>query len=138
MPAIKNVTTFTARDNAVAVEKTINDLIAKKYSGAQWVRRGPNWIENTETGEAVNMNAEAVDLLHRGPDRKDVVISVVHDDGAIEKINIPSETVQSTAGGDVRLLRARVQAMLDDAVPKIPWLWIGIGVGAVALYWGRR
>lgn len=138
-----SVNRVTSLDNPAAMEKTIGELISLKYSGPEWKRQGLNWIINSETKEAVNLNQEAVSYLQAGPPRSDAVAVVVGDDGERRSVFIEQEAVKA-AGGNMQTLKANLQTVLSsggtaaEVVTGIPkWLWFAAG-GGLLLYVATR
>lgn len=130
---------LTSADNAAAVGGRIEDLIAAKYSGPDWLREGPNYVRNGVTGEVVNVNQEAVSLLQSEGPRNDAVAVVATPEGTHESVFIHEDAVKA-AGGDLRLLAANLQKVLSEgaAGPGIPaWVYVAGGVGILFLVMRR-
>ncbi len=122
--------------NPAAMEDTITKLVAAKYSGPDWVRQGVNWIKNKATGETVNLNQEATDILNANPPREDVVAVVEKADGAHEVVWI-DQTALKAAGGDISVVRRNLEATLSSPIPWALILAGGAGVAAV-VYFTRK
>lgn len=137
---VKAINILSAADNAAAVNERIAQIIAAIYSGPDWKRMGPNFMQNVSSGEVVNLNQEAVKELQAEGPRADAVATVSDAAGVHRSIFIPQDAVQA-AGGNLSTVAAKLQAVLNEAaapLDKVP-LWVyGVGLAGVAYLVFRR
>lgn len=118
--------------NPAAMEDVINKLVATKYPPPAWVRQGPNWATNKETGEAVNLNQEATEILLNNPLREDVIAVVEKDTGEHEVLWV-DQTAVVAAGGNLDVVRENLQKVIGGAGMSGKTLMI-IGLAGVAVF----
>lgn len=134
-------------DNPAAVAAKIAALVEAHYSGPEWKRQGPNFIQNTASGEVVNLNQEAIALLQEEGKREDAIAVIADEATGEEKRVFVHQDAVKAAGGDMKVLAARLQDAIDTVpvtspVGSIPvWIWAAGGavlVGALVYASTRR
>ncbi len=132
MPEIISINKSQDPTNPAAMADVIEKLIAAKYASPDWVRQGPNFIVNKTSGQAVNLNQEASDILQDQPLRQDTVAVVQNDDGAHEVIWVDQSALQA-AGGDLQVLKKNLNATLQPGMSPVTMALLL--AGAVGLVW---
>jgi NTP pyrophosphatase (non-canonical NTP hydrolase) len=128
----------TQIDNNAAMMEKMDELIAAHYSGPAWERQGPNWMVNRESGEAVNLNMEAIKALQAEGPRMDAMATVETAEGERKQVFIPQDAVIAV-GGDMKVLKNNLQKVLSegsglgDMLSNVP-VWAWVAGGGAALY----
>ncbi len=133
--SVVSIRKVTDKVNPAAVEDTIAKLVAAKYPPPDWVKQGPNFIKSMSTGEVVNLNQEATEILQANPIREDALAVVQSDDGTEQSVWIDQVAVQA-AGGDLGQVARNLQATLSPAFN--PKMILIIGAGLVGVYFLTR
>lgn len=126
---VVNVQSVQSAGNGFSVSQRMEEIRAAKYPNPPWVPQGTgNYIVNSDTGEAVNLYQEAELSLEQDP-RSDAVATVRANDGSYSQVFVTQDDVKSV-GGDMGLLKYKIQATLDAAPPAVPkWIWVVGGLG---------